>query len=132
MKSRGLFLAVLMAASTLCFAKTYNGWIKKVPQKDRERVNPYAGNANAAAAGDILYHNNCARCHGDNARGKGSRPTLRSEEVRNATDGDLAWLLKNGYVFHGMPRWGGLPEQERWQIITYIRSLSPLATGEQQ
>lgn len=132
MKVSSWILVVLLATSALCFAKNYGGWLKHVPQKEHDRVNPYAGNANAAAAGDILFHNNCARCHGDNAEGKGSRPSLRGEQVRNATDGDLAWILKNGEVFKGMPRWGGLPEQERWQIITYIRSLGPQTAEEKQ
>ena len=117
MKGRSLILAVWLATSVLCFAKADESWLKKVPQTDRERVNPYAGNQEAATAGKNLFHNNCAKCHGDNAEGKGSHPSLKSERVMNATDGELAWILKNGVVFKGMPRWGGLPEQERWQIV---------------
>ncbi len=132
MKRRGWVLALLLALSALCFAKATGEWLKKVPQADHNRVNPYAGNPQAIAAGGNLFHNNCAKCHGDDAEGKGSRPSLRSEEVRNATDGDLAWILKNGYVYKGMPRWGGLPEQERWQIIAYLRSLSPAPSAEEQ
>ena len=132
MRGRHFILAGLLAASTVCLAKDYGAWLKKVPAKAQARVNPYAGNPQAVAAGAILFHENCARCHGDTAEGKGSRPSLRSAQVRNASDGDLAWILKNGYVFKGMPRWGGLPEQERWQIIAYIRSLPPLTAGGQQ
>ena len=44
----------------------------------------------------------------------------------------LRWLLKNGDVYRGMPRWSGLPEQERWQIIAYIRSLGPSTFAEGQ
>ncbi len=131
MKGRNLFLAALLTTSTLCLAKDYGAWLKKVPQKDRDRVNPYAGDASAAAAGAILFHNNCSRCHGDNAEGKGTRPSLRSEQVRNATDGQLAWILKNGDTFHGMPNWSGLPEQQRWQIVTYLRTLPASSAGVQ-
>jgi mono/diheme cytochrome c family protein len=131
MKGRSLVLTVWLATSVLCFAKVDRSWLKNVPQTDRERVNPYAGNQEAAAAGKNLFHNNCAKCHGDNAEGKSSRPSLKSERVKNATDGELAWILKNGVVFKGMPRWGGLPEQERWQIVAYLRSLN-MQTGEGQ
>lgn len=124
-------LSVLILSCAPGWARSNEAWIKKVPQKERARVNPLANGANAAAAGAVLFHNNCARCHGAEADGKGSRPSLRSEKVRNMTDGDLFWILKNGDVFHGMPRWSGLPEQERWQIIAYIRSL-PLATRGQR
>jgi cytochrome c oxidase cbb3-type subunit 2 len=131
MKGRSLILAMWLATSVLCFAKADGSWLKNVPRTDRERVNPYAGNQEAAAAGKNLFHNNCAKCHGDNAEGKGSRPSLKSERIKNATDGELAWILKNGVVFKGMPRWGGLPEQERWQVVTYLRSLN-MQTGEGQ
>ncbi len=125
MKSRILIiLAALFATSMLCFAKADGSWLKKVPQADRTRVNPYAGKPDAATAGGSLFHNNCAKCHGEIAEGKGSRPSLRSERIRNASDGEIAWLLKNGNAFKGMPNWSGLPEQERWQIISYIRSLN--------
>ena len=125
-------LAALLATSLLCFAKADGSWLKKVPQADRARVNPYAGQPEAAAAGANLFRNNCGKCHGENAEGKGSRPSLKSERVKNATDGELAWLLKNGNAFKGMPSWAGLPEQERWQIVTYIQSLNvPTAEGQQ-
>lgn len=132
MKGRSWILAILLATSALCFAKATGEWLKNVPQADRNRVNPYAGNPNAVAAGAILFHNNCAQCHGNDADGKRSRPGLRSEEVRHATDGELAWVLKNGDVYHGMPRWSGLPEPERWQIIAYLRSLGPSPSAEGQ
>jgi mono/diheme cytochrome c family protein len=105
------------------------GWLKKVPQADRERVNPFAAKPDAVAAGENLYRNNCARCHGANAEGKGSRPSLKSERLAAATDGEIAWIIKNGQMYKGMPSWGGLPEQQRWQIVTYLRSLNPQASS---
>ncbi|MEO6830056.1 MAG: cytochrome c [Acidobacteriaceae bacterium] len=132
MKIRILILTVMFAISVACLAKADGSWLKKVPESARTRVNPYAGQPQAAAAGEILFENNCARCHGEHADGKLSRPSLKSERVQHASDGELAWLLKNGNVFKGMPTWGALPEQERWQIITYIRSLSPVSTEVQQ
>lgn len=118
-------LGVVLLSCAPGWARSKEAWAKKVPQKEQTRVNPLAGNASAAAAGAVLFHNNCARCHGDAAEGKGSRPSLRSAAVRGMTDGELFWILKNGDVFHGMPRWSGLPEQERWQIVAYIRTLTP-------
>ncbi len=131
MKNRTLAAAILLSLSAACFAAANGTWLKHVPQTDHERVNPYAGQPEAIAAGRNLFVANCAHCHGENAEGKNARPSLRSERIQNATDGDLAWLLKNGEVFKGMPRWAGLPEQERWQIIAYIRSLNT-GTGEMQ
>ena len=124
MKARGFVLAVLVTASVVCFGKADGSWLRKVPQSDRTRVNPYAGNAEAVKVGANLFTNNCSKCHGENAEGRGSRPSLQSERVKDATDGELAWLLKNGNIYKGMPGWSGLPEQQRWQIVAYIRSLN--------
>ena len=41
--------------------------------------------------------------------GRGRRPSLRTPEVRSATDGELFWLLRNGSLAHGMPSWSRLP-----------------------
>jgi mono/diheme cytochrome c family protein len=129
MRGRDFVLAGLLSVSTVGLATNYGAWLKKVPAADRARVNPYAGNPASIAAGANLFHENCAKCHGNDAEGKGSRPSLRSPEVQNATDGELAWILKNGYVYKGMPRWSGLPEQERWQIISYLRTLPASSAG---
>ncbi|MGA8108864.1 MAG: c-type cytochrome [Acidobacteriaceae bacterium] len=125
MRGRGVGLSMaLLGLSAVCFAKADGAWLKKVPQAEHERVNPLAGQPDAIAAGRNLFLDHCAKCHGKDAEGKHSRPALRSDRIRGATDGDLAWLLKNGEVFNGMPRWAGLPEQERWQIVAYLRSLN--------
>jgi mono/diheme cytochrome c family protein len=132
MRGLGFLLLAWMSATGMCFAAANGAWLKKVPEADKAHVNPYAGNREAEAAGKNLFGNNCAKCHGDHAQGKGSRPTLKSDRIRNATDGEIAWLLKNGNIYKGMPTWGGLPEQERWQIITYLRSLNPSAEAVQK
>lgn len=129
MKGRALSQAVvatmsLLIGSMLSFAAANGGWLKKVPEADRERANPYAGKAEAIAPGKNLYRENCAKCHGEDAGGRNGRPALKSRRLSSATDGDIAWMIKNGQMFKGMPSWGGLPEQERWQIVAYLRSLN--------
>jgi mono/diheme cytochrome c family protein len=124
MKSRILILALVLTTSVVGLAKADGSWLRKVPQADRERENPYAGKADAVAVGANLFQSNCSKCHGENAEGKGTRPTLKSQRIKNATDGEIAWLLKNGNSFRGMPGWGALPDQERWKIVSYIRSLN--------
>jgi hypothetical protein len=48
---------------------------------------------------------------------------LRTDEVQNAADGEIFWLLRNGSLRRGMPSWSALPEPSRWQIIAYVKSL---------
>jgi mono/diheme cytochrome c family protein len=124
MKARAVLMLATMGISAVAFGAANGAWLKRVPDADRKRTNPYAGNADAIAAGKNLFEENCAKCHGADAEGKGSRPSLKSDRIKNATDGELAWMLKNGNSYKGMPIWGGLPEQERWQIIAYVRSLN--------
>lgn len=126
------FAVSVFAASVVCFAAADGAWLKKVPEADRNSSNPYADQSKAVAAGANLFKNNCAKCHGTNADGNGPRPSLKSDRIQKATDGELAWMLKNGQPFRGMPGWGGLPEQERWQLVAYLRSLNNPAAGEKQ
>lgn len=130
MNGRAVLLAMFSLMACMCFAAADGSWLKKVPVSDRGRANPYAGKPDAVAAGANLFSENCAKCHGENAEGKGKRPSLKSDRIKHATDGELAWLLKNGNSFKGMPIWGALPEQERWQIVAYIRSLNASQAAE--
>lgn len=132
MKCLKFLIGTILMVPMMCLAAANGSWLKSVPQADRARTNPYAGDPAAAAAGQNLFNNNCAKCHGETAAGKGSRPSLKSDRIQHATDGELAWLIKNGEAFKGMPGWGALPEPERWQIIAYLRSLSAPVQGGQR
>jgi len=97
--------------------------IAQAPAKARESKNPYEGDPDAVLAGKKLYLQHCAECHGKNARGMRNAVNLRTPQVQNATAGELVWFLRNGNLRHGMPPWSGLPEERRWQIVTYLKSL---------
>ncbi len=86
-------------------------------------VNPVAGDPDAIAAGSALYQNNCIRCHGVDGNGRDSRPPVRSARVAAATDGDLYWLLTHGPPSRGMPSWAHSPEDQRWQIVAFLRGM---------
>jgi mono/diheme cytochrome c family protein len=116
-------LTVVLAAVIVCSAATDNSWMKRVPENDRKKVNPYAQQPEAIPAGAKLFADHCAQCHGADALGRGKRPSLRTYEVQEASDGEIFWILRNGYLRRGMPTWSGLPEQSRWQIIAYVKSL---------
>jgi cytochrome c oxidase cbb3-type subunit 2 len=101
-----------------------------VPEKDRTQVNPYAGKADAIAAGGKLFGEHCSKCHGADLAGRGSKPPLRSETVQNASDGELFWMLRNGDLRHGMPSWSSLPDPSRWQIVAFLRSSQEPVKGQ--
>jgi mono/diheme cytochrome c family protein len=95
----------------------------KVPAKAAARRNPLESDPEAVAAGAKLFEQRCAECHGANADGGNKGPSLRTTEVQQATPGTLFWLLTNGVVRKGMPVWSRLPEPQRWQLVSYIKSL---------
>ena len=129
-----LALALLVVASSSALArkpkesKIY-AQLAHVPEDARARTNPLEGDPDAALAGRKLYERHCAECHGatgDNGR-KG--PSLRAPEVQTATAGALFWVITNGSVRAGMPVWSKLPEPQRWQLTTYVRSLGTAGGG---
>jgi mono/diheme cytochrome c family protein len=123
--SKSLLVLLFFVVATLTlFASSNGAWLEKVPGKDRDRTNPYASHTDAVAAGQRVFHDHCAHCHGEDAEGTKKRPSLRSERVQQqATEGDLHWLLVNGSMGSGMPSWSKLGDPQIWQVITYVRSL---------
>lgn len=99
--------------------------LTKAPQKAVARRNPLASDPDAVAAGANLFDQHCAECHGDLAEGGHKGPSLRAQPVQQATAGILFWILTNGVVRRGMPVWSKLPEPQRWQLVSYLKSLAP-------
>lgn len=99
--------------------------LAQAPEAARARANPLANDPEAVAAGKKLFGRHCAECHGANAEGGRTGPSLRAAEVQNATPGALFWVMTNGAVRSGMPVWSKLPEPQRWQIVAYVKSLGP-------
>jgi len=99
--------------------------LAKAPEKAVTRRNPLESDPDAVVAGGKLFEIHCSECHGDMAEGGRKAPSLVAEEVQRATPGAIFWLLTNGVVRRGMPVWSKLPEPQRWQIVSYLKSLAP-------
>ncbi len=132
MKKREIVFALMavMLLGTLGLSKKKTkGWgsflydIEKAPTSERQRQNPYKSQPQAIAAGQKLFRQHCAQCHGEEGHGTERAPDLHSPSIREAAPGELAWFLKNGNLRAGMPSWSRLPEQRRWQLVAYLKSL---------
>lgn len=99
------------------------------PASERAVKNPYAGQASAVRAGKIVYTRNCGACHGIGGRGTGNVPPLSRGPAQRATDGEILWYVTRGDVANGMPSWARLPEKQRWEVVTYLKSLKNAAPG---
>jgi len=123
-----MFAALLVLTSSLALARKAPRskpfeQLAHVPEEARGRANPLDHDPDAAAAGKKLYDRHCADCHGATGENGRKGPGLRATEVQTATAGELFWVITNGNVRAGMPVWSKLPEAQRWQITTYLKSL---------
>ena len=97
--------------------------LAKAPEKARAKRNPFENDPEAVAAGRNLFEQHCSECHGSAGEGSKKAPSLRAEEVQNAAPGAIFWIVTNGVVRRGMPVWSKLPDPQRWQLVSYIKSL---------
>lgn len=86
--------------------------------------NPYAGKQAETAAGRTLYMTQCGACHGPQGKGTGNIPSLLRGDARKASPGEIFWFITHGSISNGMPAFGNLPERQRWQLVSYVQSLS--------
>lgn len=105
--------------------------LEKAPKKAAARHNPMESDSDAVGAGANLFDQHCAECHGEMAEGTRKGPSLRADPVLQATPGTLFWILTNGVVRRGMPVWSKLPEPQRWQLVSYMKSLNSPSKSSQ-
>lgn len=123
MRSCLAFLLLTTSATVALGAASASHWVG-IPAKDHARANPLADQPGAIHAGALIYREHCQQCHKANAEGDGhKRPSLRSAQIRNTSDGDIEWFLRQGDLRHGMPSWSSLPEAQRWQLVAYLKSI---------
>jgi mono/diheme cytochrome c family protein len=103
--------------------------LAKAPEKACAKRNPFEKDPEAVAAGRNLFERHCAECYGNSAEGGKKGPSLRAREVQEAPPGSIFWILTNGVVRRGMPVWSKLPEPQRWQLVTYLKSLGVSASS---
>lgn len=85
--------------------------------------NPLAGKAEAIEAGQKLFREGCAACHGANAEG-GRGPNLNeNRDLRRMTDAQLFATIRHGIPGTEMPA-SPLPDHNVWQVAAFVRSLS--------
>lgn len=128
MRSKPLLIVVIAFASLVCLAlaQTANPSADKwqAPADAAAKANPEAKNPDAPAAGRKLYMRTCIGCHEEDGSGKDTgAANLRSPEVQGQSDGALFWKITNGNTAAGMPSFASLPETDRWDVVTFLRTL---------
>src|ERR1700728_1537269 len=93
------------------------------PDSAKAMKNPYQGQSSAVEAGKTLYARNCLSCHGKAGKGTGNIPSLVDGKLDSVPSGEVFWFITQGDKDNGMPSWASLPVNQRWQIVTYVKSL---------
>ena len=120
-------LLLLLVASSSAQVPTRENWI--APGNVAHRNNPIPVTPESVKAGLRIFSNNCVSCHGAAGKGDGQlaaflpiKPAnLNNADVWKQTDGTIFWKVSTGR--QPMPTWGPiLKEEERWNVINYLRS----------
>lgn len=110
----------------------------QAPDEFAALENPFADDHQALEAGEETFITLCATCHGEEGKGDGPgsaeldpKPADLSDQMMmsDLSDGYLFWRVTKGGAIEpfnsAMPSWEeGLTEEQRWQVIAYVRSLS--------
>src|ERR1700735_155633 len=128
-----VFVIAAAAGSIVLYAT--RDW--NAPASAKNLQNPVPATDASIAAGMMNYSTHCQSCHGEKGDGKGERAEKLSiapsdftdaQAMGRTTDGELFWKISHGR--RPMPAFQDkLTEQERWQLVDYIRTLARKAAN---
>lgn len=130
--ARWLVLLCLAAVPGVVLAK--GPWL--APAEATQARSPVRNAGAALDEGRKIYLDRCADCHGRKGRGDGDGgsdldpvPTnFTNRKVQEQTDGALFWKITEGR--RPMPGYARkLSEEQRWQLVHYLRSFGPKTPG---
>ena len=118
---------------------------EQAPDKIAQQKNPFESNSENFIKGESLFQwtaepNPCKICHGPVGNGlgmmaQGLSPMPRnftcSQTMKQVSDGQMFWIIKNGSPGTGMPPYKFLSDDEIWKLILYIRHFDKKKTDSQ-
>lgn len=102
-------------------------WV--APASEKGKKSPVAASHKAVEQGKKVAEVNCVSCHGKGGKGDGAaaaalnpRPAdWTAKKIQEESDGELFWKITTGRG--AMPAWRHIPENDRWALVQYIRTL---------
>jgi mono/diheme cytochrome c family protein len=137
MKAQVLVIALLVAGS-VSLAVAQSSTSKGDPEAAKIK-NPVTASPDSIKAGEKTYATACASCHGRDAkggvtlsviedRGGNQPPDLVDDKWdHGSSDGEIYSVIKKGIGpdFFMAPFDGRITDTEMWNVVNYLRSLSP-------
>jgi cytochrome c5 len=121
-----LFFVFIVFRIGVYAQSTVTAWV--VPEEAKEKVCPFQFTSETVKSGEIVFQKNCKSCHGDPGKQNWAKIVPppgdpASADFQKQTDGDMFYKATTGKA--PMPQFGNiLSEEERWQVISYIRSFN--------
>jgi mono/diheme cytochrome c family protein len=133
-RAGGLALAVTLLALASgrgpadVAAQTSQPWV--APASEKAKKNPLPADKKTIEQGEKVAKINCVSCHGPLGKGNGPAAVAlnpkpadwTSKRVQDEPDGEIFWKVTNGRG--AMPSWRHLPENDRWAVVRFIRTLA--------
>lgn len=127
-----LSFSSIVAVVALGLAVEGGAWAQTpwtAPESEKTKKSPIAASAKMADQGGKVAQVNCVSCHGKGGKGDGAAAVAlnpkpadwTSKKIQVESDGELFWKITTGRG--AMPAWRHLPENDRWALVQYIRTL---------
>jgi mono/diheme cytochrome c family protein len=129
---RSLVRNVVVVATGLGLALGGTAWAQTpwtAPESEKGKKSPVAAGPKAVEQGKKVAAVNCVSCHGKGGKGDGAAAVAlnpkpadwTAKKIQDESDGELFWKITNGRG--AMPSWRHLPENDRWALVQFIRTL---------
>ncbi len=122
-------LAVVLSVLSVAAVRAADNPFHDAPSSAKTMKNPLEGQQAAVDAGKTVYARNCLACHGRAGKGTGNVPSLVDGKLKGVSEGEIFWFITKGDKDNGMPSWAFLPEEKRWQVISYVEAMASGKAG---
>src|ERR1700741_4558296 len=120
---RRVSLVVLFFLFSVLVLRAADNPFRDAPSSAKAVKNPLASQPAAIGAGKTVYARNCLSCHGRTVKGTGNVPSLIDGKLKGVSEGEIFWFVTKGDKPNGMPSWAFLPEEKRWQVVSYVQAV---------
>ena len=97
---------------------------EKPPGEAGTAGNPFGRDPQAIAAGDKLFHERCAVCHGQHAQGGMAANLVSTRSARRGDESLFFRVIRDGIPGTDMPPHADFSSEQIWQVVSYLRALS--------